>query len=301
MVDLNLWELAYDDVAFQFGTHESGHPLVTQVAVSAVDLETDDLAHPLSDSLVFGVDRARGFTLEFVGAHLSTAPQPWARKWVPVMDDAEAFEQAWRARSVRTVPGKVATLANLDRGRLAYGRPRPYVPNHEKVRQGWLTFACGFSTVDDRFYSTTEKVVVAGVDPGSTSALTFPVSFPFSGAAPSETRAWVDNAGTDDAWPTVTFRAGGSPRLELLNDSGGVEWSLEVDDTLNDDEAVTIDTRPWVRTVVRNGTAAPGLLRGSRLDQAVIPPGVHELRLTAVDPTGLAEVEVRWRDAFGSL
>lgn len=301
MVDLNLWQLAYDDVVLEFGTHESGHPFTAQVVVGPADRETDDTSHPLSDGLVFGEDRTRGRLLEFAGAHLSTLPHPQTRQWVPVMDDSGVFERAWRADSVRRVRGKVATCANLDRGRLVFGRPRPYVPDHAKARKGWLAYACAFATIDDRFYSTTEHVALAGVDPGSATAFTFPLTFPHEGTAPTETRTWVENAGTADTWPVVTFRGGGHPRVDLLNDMGGVAWSLEVDKVLTDANEVVVDTHPWIRAVTLDGTAAPGLLKGSSLNDAQIPPGVHELRLVASDPTGLAEVEVRWRDAFGSL
>lgn len=309
MVDLNLWQLAYDDTVLEFGTHESGHPFTKQVEVSMVELDTDDLPHPMSDSVVFGRDYSRGFALGFAGAHLSTLPQavgvngyvPPGKQWSRPMDDAQTFERSWRARAVREVPGKVATLTNVDRGRFVYGRPRPFVPGHEKVRYGWLTYGCVFVTSDDKFYSTTEKVIVAGVDPGSVGAFTFPMTFPHSGVAPTESRAWVINDGTDDTWPTITFRRGGYPRLELLNDAGGVEWALKVNDTLAYDDEVTIDCRPWIREVRRNGALGSGLVRGSKLDAARIPAGTHELRLVAEDPTGLAEVEVRWRDAYGSL
>jgi hypothetical protein len=301
MVDLNLWQLAYDDVLLEFGTHESGHPFTEQVKVGPADRETDDLPHPLSDGLVFGQDRTRGRLLEFTGAHLSTMPHPITRRWVPVMDDSGVFEQAWRADAVRAVRGKVAILANVDRGRLVYGRPRPYAPDHAKARDGWLTYACSFATIDDRFYSTTEQVVISGVEPGSATVFTFPLTFPHAGTSATDTRAWVQNAGTADSWPVVTFRGGGNPRLDLLNDMGGVLWSLEVQKNLGSDQEMMVDTHPWRRAVELNGSPAPGLLRGSRLDEARIPPGLHELRMVAVDPTGLAEVEVRWRDAFGSL
>ena len=69
MVDLNLWRLKYPGVDFEFGTHESGYPFTKQVDVGAVQLETNDLDHPLSDGLVFGVDILRGRTLNFAGAH----------------------------------------------------------------------------------------------------------------------------------------------------------------------------------------------------------------------------------------
>lgn len=302
MVDLNLWRLEYDDVVLDFGTHESGHPLVRQVQVTKNDLETDDMVHPLSDGVLFGVDLARGMVLEFAGAHLTTMPQPWDRKWEPALDGARPFETAWRARSVRRTPGKLATLTNLDRGVMTYGRPRPYAADLERVRQGWLVYACAFAAVDDRFYGLDEQVATMGVDPSSVSLMTFPVEFPFTQGVPTETRTYVTSSGTDDTWPVVTFRNGPQqPRLELLNDMGGVEWSLKVNAALEPGEELEVDCRPWRRTVLRNGTAAPGVVRGSSLDAVRIPPGTHELRFVAVDPTGNAEVQVRWRDAFDSL
>lgn len=301
MVDLNLWQLAYDDVVLDFGTHESGHPFVRQVKVGAVDLENTDSPHPLTDGLVFGLDVARGRVLDFVGAHLSSAPLPADRKWVAPMDDAGVFEGAWRARSVRRKAGAVATCANLDRGRLAYGRPRPYEADHELVRHGWLVYGAQFVTVDDRFYSTVEHVRLVGVEPGSPDAFAFPVAFPHQGTTPTETRGWIENAGTDDTWPILTFRRGGNPKAQLHDAAGGVAWTLEVDDNLGADDELVIDTHPWVRTVKLNGSSRPGLLRGSRLEECWVPPGISEMTYTAADPTGLAEVEVRWRDAFTSL
>lgn len=301
MVDLNLWRLQYDDTVLEFGTHESGHPFTRQVIVGAAGVNTDDADHPLSGGMVFGRDLSRGRSLSFAGTHLSTIPQPAARRWEGRMDDAAVFEQAWRARRLRERVGAVATLANVDRGRLVYGRPRPYVPDHAKVRQGWLTYETTFDTADDRFYSTTEKVTTLGVDASPVTAMTFPMTFPFTGAEATVTRTWLDNAGTDDAWPVVTFHRGGSPRLELLNQAGGVEWSLAVAGELAYDEYLTVDTRPWSRAVVLNGTAAPGRIRGTALGAASIPPGTWEARLVAEDPSGLADVTIRWRDAFGTL
>lgn len=301
MVDLNLWRLEYDDVALDFGTHESGHPFTAQVAISEVELETDDLPHPLSDGIVFGRDLARGKRLVFTGAHLDTMPQARIRRWEPVLDGAAPFTAAWAAEALRQRPGAVATLTNLDRGRMVYGRPRPYIPGLEKVRGGWLTYECGFTAIDGKFYGAAEKVATAGVDPGSLAAFTFPMTFPHTSATPTESRTWVVNDGGLSTWPTITFRQGGDPQVELLGPDGSTVWRVAVARTLAYDEAVTVDCRPWSRAVTLNGTAAPGLLRGSRLDQVRIPAGSSELRLTATDPTGQAEVEVRWRDAFGSL
>lgn len=301
MVDLNLWRLEYGDVSLDFGTHESGHPFVRQVQIGAVDLENTDTPHPLADGIVFGLDVARGRTLDFVGAHLSSAPLPAARKWVGPMDDAGTFEAAWRARSIRRNTGAVATVSNLDRGRLAYGRPRPYEADHELVRHGWLVYGAKFVTVDDRFYSTEAHVRAVGVGAGSAAAFAFPVAFPFQGTEPTETRGWIDNAGNDDTWPILTFRRGGHPKAVMHDASGGVAWTLEVNRDLGADDEFVVDCRPWRRTVELNGSSRPGLLRGSRLELCSVPPGISEMTYSAADPTGLAEVEVRWRDAFTSL
>lgn len=301
MVDLNLWRLEYGDTLLEFGTHESGHPFTTQVTVVPADLETDDLAHPLADGLVFGVDYARGMTIGFNGVHLTLEAQPWQRRWTRPMDNSGPFKAAWKADAVRKVAGSYASLTNVDRGRVTYGRPRGYVPDYDKVRAGWLPYSCGFAALEDRFYDAVEQVAVVGVDPGEAAMMTFPVTFPFTSATSTETRRWVTNAGDSASWPVVTFRRGGRPKLDLLNNAGGVTWSLEVDANLDFDEEVVVDCRPWVRTITRNGSPAPGVLRGARLEACTIPVGTHELRLSAIDPSGLADVEVRWRDAYEAL
>src|SRR5690349_7183347 len=107
MVDLNLWQLAYDDTLLEFGTHESGHPFTAQVVVGVPDLEPDDTPHPGGDGLVMGRDLTRGRQIGFAGVHLTTIPpavRSPGRAWVPPLDDAQVFEQAWRARAVRETP-----------------------------------------------------------------------------------------------------------------------------------------------------------------------------------------------------
>lgn len=305
MTDLNLWRLTYDTTTLEFGTLDSGHPFTRQVQIGAAEVETEDLAHPMSESVLPGVDRSRGRVLEFVGAHLTGTGPAYGetRRWTSPMNLHNAFEQAWRARVVRETAGKVATLTNVDRGRVLYGRPRGVVPDHERARTGWLTYAATFVTVDDRFYDAVEQIVTTGVDAAPAVGFTFPVTFPFTGGAtdPVAARAWLTNDGTDDTWPVVTFRRGTRPRLDMLDGDGDVRWSLQVDKALAYDDVVQVDCRPWRRTVKLNGASRPGLLRGSRLDAVRLPPGASEAKLSAYDVSGLAEVEVRWRDAYGSL
>lgn len=303
MTDLNLWRLAYDSTVLDFGTLDSGHPFTRQVKIGPAVVETEDLAHPMSDAVLPGVDRSRGRTLEFAGAHLTGQPIRYAasRRWVTPMDLHNTFEQAWRARAVRETAGKVASLTSVDRGRTVYGRPRVLTPDHDRVRGGWLTYECAFDTVDDRFYGSTDKVVTTGVDARPAAAFTFPVTFPFTGVTdPVAARAWLVNAGTDDTWPVVTFRGGTRPRVDMLDGAGETRWWLSIDAVLRAGDVVEVDCRPWRRTVRFNRAARPGVLRGSRIDACRIPAGASEVKLTATDVTGQAEVEVRWRDAFGA-
>lgn len=302
MVDLNLWRLEYGgETQLEFGTHESGHPLVRQVVIEPGDVENDDAAHPVSDGLLMGVDRSRGMVIGFAGVHLSTAPRPPDRHWVAPMDAQGVFTAAWNARAYRGNPGWLAQLVNVDRARMAYGRPRGVKPNHELARRGWLGYQATFQASDDRWYGLEPHGIVFGVEPGSVVALEFPLTFEYATIAPTETRAWAENAGDESTYPVITFVGGGNPRLELLDGGGETVWAIEVEATLGSTGTVTVDTRPWTRGVTRDGEKRPGILGGAPLARAVIPPGEHEFKLTANDPTGLATCQVSWRDAYAAL
>lgn len=303
MVDLNLWRLEYPGESLEFGTHETGFPFTRQVTVGPVEVVTNDADHPLSDGLVFGVDILRGRTLGFAGAHILPVKTPTHYRHERPLILGDRIEAVWRGDVVREVPGGVAELTHVDRGRMVYGRPRRYAADHAKLRHGWTTWAADFTTVDDRFYGAEEKTVTVALVAGSVGGYETPFEFPLSAVGGSGSpRALLDNAGKLSTWPVVTINGPiYAPGVELLSLGGGTLWRMWVDAYLASDESLVIDCRPWVRSAKLNGTNVPGLLRGATMGQARIPVGASELKLTGVDGTGTATVNVSWRDAHPGL
>lgn len=308
MVDLNEWLLEYVTadgfVEFTFGTHESGFPFTKQVAVGVVTRETSDRPNPTGNGVVPGVDRARGRILGFAGAHLDQSVRPDdTAEWTHPMDLGGDVEAVWQADDLVGVDGAVASLTNVDRGRVVYGRPRNYALNLDKVRHGWSEWSGEFHTVDPLFYDVEEQAVTVSTAAGVTGGVAFPVTFPVTTTAGTEARGWITAGGNRPTWPVVVVAGPCTdPTVSLLNAGGGVRWSVTMLTTLGAGQVAYLDTRPWSREVSVSSGPADGLARGSQLADCRIPVGLSEVRLSvAADPSGMASVLVTWRDAHSSL
>lgn len=305
MADLNDWQLTYPGATLAFGTVDTGYPLTTQVEISSADVRNGDASHPSVDGTVFGLDSAGGMTLTFavgipkqVPTHLDNPGE----RWTLSLDAISRFKAAWGARELRRTPGAVAKLTNLSRDRLVYGRPRNLRPRLDKVRQGWSELLCDFATTDDLFYSATEESARLKVVPGTVGGFVLPAEFPWVTTATTERDDTVRNAGDEPTWAVLVFIGpSADPRATLLDNYGGVLWTLRLDGSLAYDETAVIDTRPWSRGARVNGGPASGRLRGTALDLCRIPPGLSTVRYDAVDNTGTSSFDLRWRHAYAGL
>jgi hypothetical protein len=226
---------------------------------------------------VFGADTAGSMTLTFeVGIprvpdrRRRGDPDPWHAS----LDALEVFTAAWKARSHRRIPGWVAELVNDNRQRMVYGRPRNIKPKLTTTRQGWTDHVCDFATTDDVFYGAVPKTTRVGVVPAESAPLRWPIGFPWSTFGTTARTNVVENKGSVDSWPVLTFRGqSGSPRVDLLNATGGVLWSVWAQGALAYDETMVVDTRPWARSVLVNGNPAMGRLRGVSGERLCDPTG----------------------------
>lgn len=301
MTDLNDWQLDYSGVSFPFGTLATGYPFTRQVDIGAPASSFNDAAHPSTDGTVFGAEKLQGRTLTFEVA----VPKVYGGgdRWHENLDAVETITAAWEATPVRTVPGAVAELRNLNRGRLVYGRPRNLKPKLDKARQGWSELVCNFATVDHKFYGLTEYSTLIEIPAGQSTGFATPITFPWTSEIPTDGNSYVGNAGTKDTWPVITITGPClSPKVELLADDGvTVVWWLKLEEALTAGEVAVIDTRPWRRTVTIGGEPAGGLLRGTRINEATLPPGLSQIRYSATDATGTSDMTMTWRDAYASL
>lgn len=300
MSDLNEWRLAYPGTTLDFGTLDTDYPLAVQVDVGTYDLTTQDQSHPTSDGAIFGRDKFGGFTLTFDGRIIPEWPLT-ATPWHSALDLYSAFKAKWRADSIRRVAGSYATLSNLDRERMVYGRPRKCDPKTTAARRGLMDFVATFDTNDPNFYDTTEKVALITPIPPSSGGFTVPLTPPFSTAVGTGELAPMVNEGDLQTWPVVEFHGPGVDHsLELL---AGVShlWKIVITGKLAYDEVLRVDTRPWSRSATLNGKPANGRLRGSQIELCTLPVGTFSARYKVKDASGTAFADIRWRDAYASL
>jgi len=300
MSDLNNWRLEYPGVAFDFGNLSNLFPLKVQVDISAIDLTTQDQPHPTSDGVVMGIDSLGGFDLNF---DLTTVPETTVKPYIPALDRMGTFARYWRADSIRRKAGEYATLSNLERQRLVYGRPRGFAPKLARLRKGEAGYVAQFNTVDPNWYSTVEKVYLITPIPPAGGGFTTPLSPPFSSAAAGDQLSpFITNVGDQPTWPIIKFHGPGlNPSIELLS-GATVLWELRVKDQIKYDEVLTVDTRPWSRSATINGKPANGLIRGDQMEDCQIPAGGnYRLRYKVKDRTGNSFVDVKWRDAYAMM
>lgn len=299
MSDLNDWRLEYEDVVLNFGTLSVDYPLSVQVEIGDTDISDQDVDHPTADGTVMGKDKLGSFALTF---NMTLVPEypAVAKMWNTPLDLYSAFKAKWRADKIRKRPGVYATLTNLDRGRLVYGRPRKCAPKLERIRKGHGEFLSTFQTNSPNWYDVVEKsATITPIPPASSGFLT-PIITPLTTLGPAAEDSPLLNEGDLEAWPIVEFHGGTSPSLELW-DGPDLLWSVAITDSLAFDQVLTLDTRPWSRSATINGNPANGRLRGSAVEKMSIPVGTFTAIFKVTDPSGTAFAKIRWRDTFASL
>lgn len=300
MSDLNEWRLTYPGTTLDFGTLATDYPLAVQVDIGDVTIKTQDQSHPTSDGEIFGKDKFGGFTLTFDGRIIPEWPTT-AKPWNSALDLFSSFKSKWRADTVRRVAGSYATLQNLDRGRMVYGRPRKISLKADRARRGLLDFVATFDTNDPNFYDATEKVALITPVPPPGGGFTTPLTPPFSTAVGSGELAAMLNEGDLQTWPVVEFHGPGSGMSFELLDGSTVLWKIIITGALAYDEVLKVDTRPWARSATINGKPANGRLRGSQIEVCTLPVGDFDARFKVTDASGTAFADIRWHDAYASL
>lgn len=254
------------------------------------DVDTD---MPMEDGTMFGIDIRGGQTLAwkiFLWKRGQTA-----------LDDLGRFRRAWRGDDVRKRAGAVTTLRmnKQNRTRLVYGRPRRWTPTFGAVERGWAPVTCDFKCVDECFYDDVQSFHSMSMSVPPTAGLTAPfvtplVVFQYQPAA----GVFIVN-GDMDTWPIFTIQGPCvNPEIEILN-----QYKFSMNVSLYHTDILTIDTRPWRRTVLLNGQ----LNRSGRFtaDSASLPdmqlrPGVHSMRYRAWDETLSSIATVGWRHAYST-
>lgn len=289
----NEWVLSYGTTSVTFGPGDLPIFNRTTPDFGSVEVEVADQRRPRADGRNFGTDYRGGMTFAFdLGIRGVTSSD--------ARTEAALLQRAWRADSVRGTPGAVASLAfRYDgRERVVYGRPRRFAPDYSDVSTNRLVTAqADFVTVDDRFYgpALTDPVYIPLV-PKPVGGLLAPLQEPLTTTESSNRSIGIIVGGEDDAWPVVEVTGPiTSPTIEVVG-----LWRMDFDLSLAYDETLTIDTRPWARTVTRNGASVAGKVTGTspRLADASIPPGAYSVALRGTSATGTPTATVRLQESY---
>lgn len=295
MVDLQDYQFEVDGFAFGLGlgtfTDEEGFD------PAGGDWRTQDGVVAHGDGATFGRDYLE--------------PGSWA--WELGIDktsDATALEEmarlakAWRV--TRTLkPGEAVPLRYrlAGRTRRIYGRPRRLAPALDnRFMLGYAAYVADFKRADDLHYDDEEQS--ASTVPGAVSSaggLTAPLKSPLRStrSLASERAGSILVGGDADTWAIVTITG---PASGVVVECPG-RWRVELARPLIATDTVVIDPRPWVRTVVLNGSVgiAGSLGRGTHLADMTLAPGPTHFTFSAETSQAGATATVSWRNASHSL
>jgi hypothetical protein len=249
-----------------------------------------DGTNPLDGTTQFGRDSLAGETWAW-NAHVNRTDETEA------LETLRRVRKAWRARATAKDPGKMSVIRYQMDGkrRRTYGRPRRLAaPPDNKILTGYVPVTMDFKTVTPLTFDDLEQMTTVNFNSTSNGGLRFPVAFPASPLPPGERQGSILVGGDAPTYPVYTF-VGPIVNPWIMWDDR--KWTFNA--SLNDGIRMTVDTRPWKRTIVANGSYAPGALgRRQYLQDMTIDPGGHEVVFGGLSSFGTAQLEFRWRDAY---
>lgn len=289
---LNDWRLAYGSTDFAFGTIESKYvfPQSGPPEISNIDITDEDADRPRGDGTLFGQDFRRGTTVTFsIEVHGKDETEAWSL--------LSPLANAWRADEIRSSPGEVAMLTSHT-GRVTFGRPRRFQPKLDLTPFGITAVACDFATTDDLWYGPQQSASVSLVaDLGG--GLVAPLAAPLSTTATSDRSQTFSVDSALPVWPIISINGPiTNPEVEI---PGLFRMAFNL--SLAYDETLVIDTRPWARTIRRNGASVSGKRdpRTARLSEASIPAGTYNFSLRGQSATGTPRALIQWRAAYPTM
>ncbi|GAA2842839.1 hypothetical protein [Kitasatospora aburaviensis] len=313
------WNLIYDGDEVRpgadmlFGTLSTGIYLLNEPAIDFADATLGDAPLPLEDGIRFGQDTTSTMTLSFeLAVDTVAAAQTPAGRHTANLDAVDTLLTTWDAAAVRRRMGAVAVLRTRQGGRYrrVYGRPRHIaLANSRFARQGSTSLVGEFVAADTHWYDDAEESTSPGAAPAPIRGLKAPLTSSLSQRVPAPVQqpGAMNVAGTVPTWPVITIHGPGrNPTLTFFGPERTQQGDLRermtvgLDLTLGEGEWVTIDPRPWARTVLRNGTGgiAGALTRSSpRMSDMLLPPGLQHVRYAVADETGTSYATVAWRAA----
>jgi hypothetical protein len=291
-------EGASDGVVFGIGS-ASGIDMVDGGFIPGDDDWTnDDNEDSIHGGMRFGRDRLKGPVHGFdLFTNLTDESSALAA--------LSSFKTAWRTLSIRQSPSDVIPVRYRLNGRERrfYGRPRRFsAPPSNLAQGGYIPITTDFQAADAFFYDDAEQGVSLTLNNVGdyTGGFIFPAVFPLVPLPLGTDLVQAVVGGEAPAYPVIRINGPvTNPRVETD------DWSVELTISLGALDYVEIDTRPWKRTVLKNGNQnAAGSLSANRrlyLSDVVLQPGSQpQLSFWGNSASGAPTCTVSWRNTYNS-
>jgi hypothetical protein len=283
-----------------FGTEDTGYLTLVPPAISGAEIRAADVERPQEDGIAFGRDYRgpKSITFEIGALTDKRSGLDGDDVWRANLDYLDHFEGWWLDERLRNHPQAMAVLRSREAGQTwrAYGRPRRYEASRGRLNQrGYTPLVCDFALADGRFYSDAEFSTTVGLAPALQGGLSEPLVAPLTSAPAAEGTRTIQVAGKVATWPWVRFDG---PVTNPSVTIGDLFIGLVV--SLAHGQSITVDPRPWSRSVLReNGGNAAGVLdpRTPQLRRCLIYPGSYQAVYRGTDITATSTVTVFWRNA----
>lgn len=246
------------------------------------------------DGMLFGIDTLPGMVITQSGyAMIQGSP-------AAAMDAYSALAGVWNDPTIRLADGAVQVLRGFypysNVVRRCYGRGRKIMPTYGLVNQGIVSWTAQFQCADNTWYEDVQNSVTLTMVPSYFGGgLTPPVTPPYRLTSQTNfQQSVINNTGSLPTWPVITFHGPiAFPTLTYVNTPVTVGYN----GTIASGATLVIDTRPWARTALLNGTSVAGALTGSAMISLQAWPGQTLLKMGGQDYTGTSVCTVAWRSA----
>jgi hypothetical protein len=267
--------------------------LVQAIEVGESSGQYGDVTYPNEDGTKFGVDFISGMALTFDMALWTRGLQGY--------DDVSQLQSMWKHPKWRNTPNAVTTL-RMNRGgrtRRVYGRPRKCKITYGAIERGWAPITADFQCADESFYDDLETVQEIGLVNPPTAGLALPITTPIHIQQFASAYTNITVKGDKPTWPV--FRIDGpvtNPSFSLDN-----TWTVTLLLSLNHQQYLTIDTRPWQRLTMQDDSinrAGYFTANSPIMREMAFEPGLHDLVYNGIDPTLSSRLTVGWRNAWST-
>jgi hypothetical protein len=287
----------YELGGLKFGTRSpwivQNNYLVQSFDITEGGATVGDVPYPNEDGTKFGVDFNTGQTLTFDMSVWMKGEQGY--------DAVSLLQSMWKHPKWRKIPNSVTTL-RMNRGgrtRRVYGRPRRFKPTYGAIERGWAPITADFQCADESFYDDLETVHEIGLANPPTAGLVLPTTVPLHLESYAAAYTNITVEGDKPTWPVFTIEGPvTNPSFTFDND-----WTVTLLISLTHQDVLSIDTRPWARLTLQNGTINRSGYYSSTspiLREIAMEPGLHDIVYNGIDVTLTSKLTIGWRSAWST-